>query len=307
MEAIHMGEKSIKEILTGAGVKQALGYLDSNPEKNLPKLISWVDAFDRHDAIKKQLDVVRKVVSDPTNNWYQLVTSLWTDIDPGVRKTLFENLILNASVIGGSRRKKAEEQNNCNIPWAILMDPTSACNLRCTGCWAAEYGDRMNMDFDTLDSIIKQGKSFGTYFYIYSGGEPLVRKNDIIKLCEKHSDCMFLAFTNGTLIDGKFADEMLRVRNFVPAISVEGFEEETDSRRGAGTYGKVIRAMEILKEKKLLFGISCCYTSQNTDVIGSEEYFDAMIAQGGQVRVVLHLHAHWNGCGAGVAGHRGPA
>jgi len=62
------------------------------------------------------------------------------------------------------------------------MDPTSACNLKCTGCWAAEYGNKMNMDFDTLDNIIEQGKKLGTYMYIYSGGEPLVRKDDIIKL-----------------------------------------------------------------------------------------------------------------------------
>jgi len=129
------------------------------------------------------------------------------------------------------------------------MDPTSACNLHCTGCWAANYGNKLNLDYDTLDNIINQGKELGTYMYIYSGGEPLVRKDDIIRLCEKHSDCVFLAFTNGTLIDEKFADEMLRVKNFVPAISIEGFEEETDSRRGKGTYQRVVRAMEILKEK----------------------------------------------------------
>ena len=77
-----------------------------------------------------------------------------------------------------------------------------------------------------------------------------------------------------------FADEMLRVKNFAPAISVEGFEDATDSRRGAGTYKAVSRAMEILKRKKLLFGISCCYTSANTEVIGSEEFFDSMIEKG---------------------------
>lgn len=73
---------------------------------------------------------------------------------------------------------------------------------------------------------------------------------------------------------------MLRVKNFVPAISIEGFEKATDSRRGDGTYQKIIRAMEILKAKKLPFGISCCYTSANADVIGSEEYFDYMIELG---------------------------
>ena len=77
-----------------------------------------------------------------------------------------------------------------------------------------------------------------------------------------------------------FAEEMLRVKNFVPAISIEGFEEATDSRRGDGTYQKIIRAMEILKAKKLPFGISCCYTSANAEVIGSEEYFDYMVELG---------------------------
>ncbi len=72
----------------------------------------------------------------------------------------------------------------------------------------------------------------------------------------------------------------LRVKNFVPAISIEGFEEATDSRRGAGTYQAVIRAMEILKKKKLIFGASLCYTRNNTEVIGSEEFFDFMIDKG---------------------------
>ena len=92
--------------------------------------------------------------------------------------------------------------------------------------------------------------------YIYTGGEPLVRKDDIIRLCEKHNDCAFLAFTNSTLIDEDFANEMLRVKNFVPAISVEGFEEATDFRRGKGTYQKVRDAMKLLTEKKLPFGVS---------------------------------------------------
>lgn len=131
-----------------------------------------------------------------------------------------------------------------------------------------------------MDSIVNQANEMGTYMFLFTGGEPMVRKKDIIRLCEAHNDCVFSAFTNGTLIDEEFADEMLRVKNFVPAISVEGFEEATDDRRGHGTYAAVVRAMEILKRKKLPFGISCCYTSKNYDVIGSEEYFDDMIAKG---------------------------
>lgn len=275
-----MGEKTIVENIQSFGLKKVLNYLDSDPDANIPKILDWVEKFDREGTVKGQLKTFRDVVEDKGGNWYKLIKSLWTDVDDGVRKTLFENFIINATIVGGQRQEKTRKENNCNVPWAILMDPTSACNLHCTGCWAAEYGNRLNMDIDTLDNIIKQGKEMGIYMYIYSGGEPLVRKKDIISLCEKHKDCAFLAFTNGTLIDEDFANEMLRVKNFVPAISVEGFEEETDFRRGEGTYKAVIKAMEILKSKKLPFGISCCYTSKNTETIGSEEYFDDMIEKG---------------------------
>lgn len=275
-----MGGKTIKENMQAYAVKKALSYIDGSPDKNIPKLMAWVDKFDSGNRFISQRRMLRRILEDPGCNWYKLIKSMWTDVDDGVRRTLFENFIVNTSLIGSKRQERAKEKHRCNIPWAILMDPTSACNLRCTGCWAAEYGNKLNMDYETLYSIINQGKEHGTYMYIYSGGEPLVRKDDIIRLCEAHSDCEFLAFTNATLIDEAFSDEMLRVKNFIPAISVEGFEEHTDSRRGRGTYRAVVRAMEILKRKKLPFGVSCCYTSQNAEIIGSEEYFDDMIEKG---------------------------
>ena len=269
----------IKENVQAALIKSAYAYLDKDPESNIPKLLDLADKVDS-GAFQSALAVVRRELTDKDSNWYKLVLSLWSDIDAGVRKRLFENFVINAVLKWAPRRDAAEKQYNCNVPWAILMDPTSACNLHCTGCWAAEYGDKLNMDLDTLDSIIRQAKELGVHMFLYSGGEPLVRKKDIITLCEKHSDCVFTCFTNGTLIDEAFADEMLRVGNFVPGISVEGFEEATDFRRGKGTYAKVEKAMKILHEKKLPFGVSCCYTSQNYQSIGSEEYFDWLVNMG---------------------------
>lgn len=271
---------ALKEKAQIFAIKKALEYLDKDPETNLPKLVDWLEAFDVKHTLKGKIDTVRTVVKNPDSNWYKLIMSLWTDIDPGVRNTLFENFIINASLLGYQKQCENKAKYHCNIPWAILMDPTSACNLHCTGCWAAEYGNQMNLTYTELDGIVEQGMALGTYVYLFTGGEPLVRKKDLIRLCEAHPDCVFSSFTNGTLIDGEFADEMLRVKNFIPAISIEGFEAATDSRRGSGTYQKIIRAMEILRQKKLPFGISCCYTSANAEVIGSEEYFDYMVDLG---------------------------
>jgi MoaA/NifB/PqqE/SkfB family radical SAM enzyme len=275
-----MREKTTMESLKAFGLKQVISYMDRDPDANIPKILNWLEKHDKGNNISNQVKMTREMMSDKNNNWYKLVKSLWADVDDGVRKRLFENFIVNASMIGARKQAEMQKKHDCNVPWAVLMDPTSACNLHCTGCWAAEYGNNMNLSLAQMDDIICQAKRMGVYFFLFSGGEPLVRSKDIMLLCKIHSDCAFLAFTNATLIDEKFADEMLKVKNFVPAISVEGFEEETDFRRGAGTYSSVVRAMQILKRKKLLFGISCCYTSKNAEIIGSEEYFDDMIQKG---------------------------
>ncbi|MEG0940980.1 MAG: radical SAM protein [Oscillospiraceae bacterium] len=269
--------KTLKENIQTAGLKRIVSYIDKDPDENIPKILNWIE---KSGKVQGQTATIKAAISDKNGIWYKFVKSLWTDIDDDVRKTMFENFIVNATMVGGARQEKITSKNGCSVPWAILMDPTSACNLKCIGCWAAEYGNKLNLSFDELNDIITQGKAMGTFMYIYSGGEPLVRKKDIIRLCELHPDCEFLAFTNATLIDEAFADDMLRVKNFIPAISVEGFEAATDARRGKGTYKAVIKAMELLKRKKLPFGMSCCYTSANTEVIGSEEFFDSMIDMG---------------------------
>lgn len=279
---------SMSAKMMGLGMKQAYHYLEKDPQQNLPKLMEMMDKVLPQDLYATQRQVFRDILSDPDNNWMRLINSVWTDIDSEVIRTFFNNFILNANLEWVGKREKVMKQYNCNVPWAILLDPTSACNMHCIGCWAAEYGKALNLTFDEIDSIITQGKEMGVHMYIYTGGEPLMRKKDLIALCEKHSDCEFLAFTNSTLIDEAFADEMLRVKNFVPAISVEGDEAATDGRRGAGTYQKVVKAMEILKRKKLPFGVSCCYTSRNVDSISSEEFIDQLVNWGAKFAWFFH-------------------
>ena len=261
------------------GLEQAFKYLYKDPEKNLLKLMDWADKFSGGE-FGPQRKMVREAMTNPDHPYYSYIRRLIHEIDPHVMQTTAVNFFINAALDGWKTQEKYRKEYGCNIPWAILLDPTSACNLHCTGCWAAEYGNKLNLTFEEIDDIIRQGKELGVYFYIYTGGEPLVRKNDLIRLCEKHSDCIFLSFTNGTLIDEAFADEMLRVGNFVPAISLEGFEEATDGRRGNGVYEKATAAMRILREKKLFCGISACYTSANFESITSEEFFDQLIEMG---------------------------
>ncbi len=280
----------IPKTLGKLGLKTAYGYIEKDPEHNLPKLMEWVDrlAGDGPNSFLVQRDAFRTVINDPDNNMHQLLMNIFREVDNDVLKATFENFLLNANIVGWPIQEDMRSKYNCNIPWAILLDPTSACNLHCTGCWAAEYGNKLNLSLNEIDSIIQQGKELGVYMYIYTGGEPMVRSKDIIALCQKHSDCQFLAFTNATLIDEAFADDMLRVKNFIPAISLEGFEMATDGRRGNGVYQKVLRTMSILRQKRLPFGISACYTSQNLDSISSDEFIDQLVKWGAQFIWYFH-------------------
>ena len=266
---------SIKKL----GLEKAFQYLYKDPEKNLLKIMDWADRF-AGDEFESQRKLIREIVTDSKHPYHSFVERVIHEVDPHVMQTTAVNFFLNAALVGWPKQEECRKKYGCNIPWAILLDPTSACNLHCTGCWAAEYGNKLNLSYEEIDDIIRQGKALGVYLYIYTGGEPLVRKKDLIRLCEEHSDCVFLCFTNGTLIDETFADDLLRVGNFVPAISLEGFEEATDFRRGEGVFKKATAAMELLRKKKLLYGISACYMSANFASITSEEFFDSLIEMG---------------------------
>jgi MoaA/NifB/PqqE/SkfB family radical SAM enzyme len=168
----------------------------------------------------------------------------------------------------------------CVIPRLLLIDPTSTCNLKCQGCWAADYQKNSNLTLEKLDELFTEAQKIGVLTIIMSGGEPLLRKNDIIRLCEKHTKLTFGLYTNGTLIDEEFVKELVRLENLNVFVSIEGFREDTDSRRGYGTYDKVIAAMDLLKKHDIGFGFSICYHSKNYQTVSSDEFLDFLREKG---------------------------
>lgn len=253
-------------------------YLLSDPEDHLPKMMARLNAIVPDSLFPSQRIAFTRAIEEQSN-WYQLLLRV-SKMNPDVMGPLIKAFLVDANLMVWGQQERMREKHQCNIPWAILLDPTSACNLHCTGCWAAEYGHSLNLSFEDIDSIIEQGKELGVHVYIYTGGEPLVRKKDLIRLCEKHPDCAFICFTNATLIDEDFCQEMIRVKNFVPAISAEGDQQATDARRGEGVYAKVDAAMDLLREHGLPFGVSICYTHENASSVASDEYFDWLVDKG---------------------------
>jgi len=145
--------RTLKENVQAFAIKQVLNYLDEDPDKSLPKILEWAEKFDKNGKNAHLIKPFHAIIDNPDSNWHILLKSMWTDIDPGVRKVFFENFILNTTLIGSHKQDEWKKIHNCNIPWAILMDLTSACNLHCIGCWAADYGHKLSLEYEILDSI----------------------------------------------------------------------------------------------------------------------------------------------------------
>lgn len=265
-----------------------LKNIGKDREKEMVKLIDLMEKYMSGEKLDVDYDKIREMVCNEDCALNHYLNHLLDELDPNVIKTTILNFGFEAMLYGTKTIRKMRTVHNCNIPWLILMDPTSACNLHCTGCWAAEYGNKLNLSYDELSGVVKQGKELGVYFYMFTGGEPLVRKNDIIKLCEEHHECQFLAFTNGTLVDEAFCGEMKRVGNLMLAISLEGSPEVNDLRRGTGVYAKVMHAMDLLKENGLIFGTSICYTSKNCESVTSKDFVKLMVDKG--CRYAMYFH-----------------
>ncbi len=275
-----METSSLKASAYAFAVKQAINYARRDPDKNLIKVLNLVEKADVKKANQVTYNNLRKSLQDPNNNWTRFIKNILFNTDPKILDK-FIPVLLNIALNSFAVRTENIEKYKCNIPWAILIDPTAACNLHCTGCWAAEYGKNLSLPYETLASVVEQGKKLGTFVYLFSGGEPLVRKDDIIKLCKANPDCAFLSFTNGTLVDEEFVEQIAEVGNFVPAFSIEGYEDATDMRRGEGTYEKVMNAIKLLKARGCLFGYSICYHSKNIEEVCGSDYIDFLIENGG--------------------------
>jgi MoaA/NifB/PqqE/SkfB family radical SAM enzyme len=184
------------------------------------------------------------------------------------------------------QRKAAKTRLNWNnkgvhVPPIIILSVTSKCNLHCQGCYhqALRSASESEMSDERLEGLIAEVKELGVSFLVIGGGEPLTRPM-ILDLAEKYPAIMFLVFTNGLLIDDAVIKKMSKNRNIVPLISLEGYENDTDKRRGAGVYKQALTAIAKLKEKNIFWGSSLTVTRANFADVTDENFIKRLVKNG---------------------------
>ncbi|MCR4438707.1 MAG: radical SAM/SPASM domain-containing protein [bacterium] len=227
---------------------------------------------------------------------FQLVSNMFGAIDRAltsgrisrpVRHALLR--ILVGKVLMGEKTRHAlfVEKYGFAPPGFVTISPAKQCNLYCEGCYAGSTTAKVNLDYDIVNRVVNETRqSWGSHFVVISGGEPLMwhsRGKGIMDLLEENPDTYFMMYTNATLIDEKMAARMAQTGNVTPAISVEGFEAETDRRRGKGVFGRILNAMENLREARVPFGISATATRENAELLVSDRFVDFYFEEQGAI------------------------
>ena len=159
------------------------------------------------------------------------------------------------------------------IPPMMIISITNRCNLRCKGCFHQALRDvtKPEMSEEKLNKVIGEARDLGVSFMVLAGGEPLVR-DDILAITRGYPEVIFLMFTNGLLITEQMAAQFKKQKNIVPILSIEGYEEDTDGRRGNGVYRRLLETIEKLKKQGVFFGTSITLTRSNFDTVTHPEF-----------------------------------
>ncbi len=180
-----------------------------------------------------------------------------------------------------AKLREQMEQNGIHVPPFMIVSITKKCNLRCQGCYAQAQpaNPEQELSMARLKGIMEEARELGTSIALIAGGEPLTRP-EFLDLCGAFPEIIFPFFTNGLLIQGELSAKIRRFRNLVPVISLEGYEDQTDRRRGEGVYRRVLATMAQLKRRNIFFGTSLTITRQNFGSVTEGKFLSDLVDQG---------------------------
>ncbi len=200
------------------------------------------------------------------------------------RETAFLLRYTLSGLRAGAKRRSCERRG-VHIPPFLIASITASCNLHCAGCYAranstcSDSPKRPLLSAKRWGAVFSEAAHLGIGFILLAGGEPLLRR-EVLTLAARRKDIVFPVFTNGTVCDAQALRLFDRHRNLVPVLSIEGGREITDTRRGEGTYDRIIATMRALREKRILFGASITVTTENLRTVSGEPFITALRKNG---------------------------
>lgn len=266
----------IKRLSSNKFTSAAISLLSNTSDEQLIWLTYLAEKIPRKDSYRKKNRWIRESFRQKHPS-LDVARRILRESNPIQRKKIV-NFLVNQFLEGTNRRKAFESRTGYYPPRAMLISPTMRCNLDCYGCYAGDYSHD-ELEPELIHRILSEAKEMGISLVVVLGGEPFLRK-DLLGVYEAHPDMAFHIFTHGGFLDEKMVENVARLGNVMPAISLEGFREETDKRRGKGHFEKVVQSMDLLNQAGVLFACSLTQTKENTDVLTSERFIDFLTEKG---------------------------
>lgn len=228
--------------------------------------VKYEDGLDFRKVLNRSLsvffkDALRVALTSPSQAYHFLRTIRWQQ--------------------EATRIRSKWNRQGIHVPPMLIFSITNRCNLHCKGCynWALRPSITSEMDAEKLESIIGEARDLGISFVMIAGGEPLVRP-EILDITGHFPKITFLVFTNGLLIAEEVAERLAKQRNFVPVISLEGHEVDTDGRRGQGVYRRLQETVGKLKKRGIFWSVSLTVTRANFATLTDEQFIKDLVDQG---------------------------
>ncbi len=162
----------------------------------------------------------------------------------------------------------------------VVWNITSACNLRCVHCYAATDAPQDELTTGEGMELIAQLHDYGSPVILFSGGEPLIRRDlpELVKRTVK-SDMRAVISTNGTLITRDLAMKLADCGLSYIGVSLDGLQEINDAFRGVpGAFRDALKGIEHAMNQNIKVGLRFTMNRRNISEIPG--ILDLMKAEG---------------------------
>jgi MoaA/NifB/PqqE/SkfB family radical SAM enzyme len=273
--------KGISSFLAAKGLGKLLPALSKKPELLDKLFVKLQDmALERIWNNPQNTPEVRDRKHGAAKMLFSVFRKRLPSYAPEVQRKLCVNMLYNSVYVGEEVRSGYRKTYGEEPPFFCVISPSMKCDLRCEGCYAWEYRGQGELTVEEVIDVVEQGKrDMGTYFVVLSGGEPTFWPG-LIPLLEKHNDVFFQLYTHGMNFDDELCKKFAELGNAYPAISIEGNEEATDRRRGAGAFKKITASMARLRDHGVPFGFSVTHTRKNHEAITDDAFGEQMAELG---------------------------
>ncbi len=153
----------------------------------------------------------------------------------------------------------------------VVWNITRRCNLKCVHCYAHAKNISFDNELSTVEGkeLIDDLAEFGVPVILFSGGEPLVRK-DLPELAAYavQKGMRAVISTNGTLITPQIAQILKDIGLSYVGISLDGMEEINDRFRGVrGAFRSALKGIENCKKAGIKVGLRFTVNKSNAGQI----------------------------------------